>query len=139
MSNTNEQMSNTNQRKVTWKYEYNQWYRYYVPTIEGNSILECDEWDRIFSNCSSEPITWNSIQANPDKPWNWNAISQNPTITWESIKESIFNSVLSSRDSEAKAKKIGADFEEFEEWIMTKTHKKTALIKDELGRVFDNK
>ena len=31
-------------------------------------------------------ITWDIIQANPDKQWNLNGISCNPNITWDIIK-----------------------------------------------------
>ncbi len=31
-------------------------------------------------------ITWDIIQANPDKPWNWYCISYNPSIAWDNIQ-----------------------------------------------------
>ena len=38
-------------------------------------------WDYI-----SQDMTWEIIQANPDKPWDWNWVSVNPNITWEIIQ-----------------------------------------------------
>ena len=32
----------------------------------------------------SSIITWEIVQANPDKPWSW--ISDNPNITWEIVQ-----------------------------------------------------
>ena len=31
-------------------------------------------------------ITWEIVQANPDKPWNFKMLSQNPNITWEIVQ-----------------------------------------------------
>ena len=31
-------------------------------------------------------ITWDIVQANPDKPWNWYYLSKNPSITWEIVQ-----------------------------------------------------
>jgi hypothetical protein len=40
-----------------------------------------------FGNLSSNSIvTWNIIQAIPDKNWNWCNISRNPNITWDIIQ-----------------------------------------------------
>jgi hypothetical protein len=36
---------------------------------------------------SADPcITWEFIEANPDKNWHWPGISRNPNITWEIIQ-----------------------------------------------------
>ena len=31
-------------------------------------------------------ITWEIVQANPDKPWNYYEVSENPNITWEILQ-----------------------------------------------------
>jgi hypothetical protein len=31
-------------------------------------------------------ITWEIVQANPDKPWNFKMLSKNPNITWEIVQ-----------------------------------------------------
>ena len=31
-------------------------------------------------------ITWEIIQANPDKEWNWYLLSGNPNITWDIVE-----------------------------------------------------
>ena len=36
---------------------------------------------------SCNPITWDIIKDNPDKPWDWAEISCNPNITWDIIKD----------------------------------------------------
>jgi hypothetical protein len=51
-----------------------------------NDILRQDKkWDW-FSISSNPNITWDIIQANPNKPWNWNCLSYNKNITWDIIK-----------------------------------------------------
>jgi len=43
------------------------------------------KWD--WSNLSfNERITWDIVQANPDKPWDWKHISTNPNITIDIIQ-----------------------------------------------------
>jgi hypothetical protein len=37
----------------------------------------------------SSSITWDIVQANPDKPWNWYSLSINPNITIEMIESSM--------------------------------------------------
>jgi len=32
-------------------------------------------------------MTWEIVQANPDKPWNYDCLSRNPSITWEIVQE----------------------------------------------------
>ncbi len=41
------------------------------------------DWDGISSNPN---ITWNTIEANPEKPWNWYWILQKKDITWKMIQ-----------------------------------------------------
>ena len=31
-------------------------------------------------------ITWDIVQANPDKPWKWDSLSCNPNITWDIVQ-----------------------------------------------------
>ena len=31
-------------------------------------------------------VTWDIVQANPDKPWNWWGLSLNPSITWDIVQ-----------------------------------------------------
>jgi hypothetical protein len=31
-------------------------------------------------------ITWDIVQANPNKPWNWLGLSMNPSITWDVVQ-----------------------------------------------------
>jgi hypothetical protein len=31
-------------------------------------------------------ITWDIIQANPDKPWDYDYVSFNPNITWDIVE-----------------------------------------------------
>ena len=31
-------------------------------------------------------ITWDIVQANPDKPWRWMSLSSNPNITWDIVR-----------------------------------------------------
>ena len=31
-------------------------------------------------------VTWDIIEAHPDKSWNWYCVSQNPNITWEIVQ-----------------------------------------------------
>jgi hypothetical protein len=30
-------------------------------------------------------ITWDIVEAYPEKPWNWRVLSRNPNITWDII------------------------------------------------------
>lgn len=40
-----------------------------------------------YKNLSLNPLlTWDFIQANPDKPWNWIYLSQHPHTTWDIIQ-----------------------------------------------------
>jgi hypothetical protein len=56
-------------------------------------------------------ITWDIVQANPDKPWNFEWLSENPNITWDIIKDNpnkrwSFYSLSANKMSAAKEKYI---------------------------------
>ena len=40
-------------------------------------------WEYLSSNPN---ITWDIVEAYPDKPWSWSALSINPNITWEIVE-----------------------------------------------------
>jgi hypothetical protein len=52
--------------------------------IEASPDLDIPEhYEYIGANPN---ITWDIVQANPDKPWDYKALSLNPNITWDIIK-----------------------------------------------------
>ena len=56
------------------------WEEHVLQFIKNQDKLE-------FDYLSNNPIvTWNIIQANPDKDWDWNGISRNSNITWDIIQ-----------------------------------------------------
>ena len=59
------------------------WNQYYFKFIErkSNQILN-------WFNISKHPnITWDIVEANPDKPWCWSGLSENPNITMKNVQE----------------------------------------------------
>jgi hypothetical protein len=42
-------------------------------------------WDFVWLSANPN-ITWEIVQSNPDKPWNYDALSTNLNITWEIVQ-----------------------------------------------------
>ena len=72
--------SNKNLKEILKKYE-SYWNSYY-----WNEFVLKNENKVDWSNLSLNPnITWEIVNANPDKPWDWDVLSYNPNITMEFV------------------------------------------------------
>jgi len=53
------------------------------------SILNDPTFERHWNwySLSKNPqVTWDIVQANPDKQWDWGCLSRNPNITWDIVQ-----------------------------------------------------
>ncbi len=58
----------------------------YTRDVFGNRILENGEFIELVYPRQNPFITWDIVQANPDRPWNYTTLSRNPNITWEIVE-----------------------------------------------------
>jgi len=61
----------------------------YIKKQQSKEFLKfvCDNLDKNWDGISSNPnITFEIVEAHPDKPWDWEGLSLNPNITFEIVE-----------------------------------------------------